>query len=109
MLIGSWVRMESPVNKSRLLVITNRAYYLLKRPLGKKCTACDPHKFCPQGPTLVQRLAYRDVIGLTLGFGPGQRARIEWARHRVTFERPSHKINFSVLQLGFADMVAHAR
>jgi hypothetical protein len=103
-LVASWVRLE-PLGKRRLLVVCNRAYYLLKPALGKRCTACDPHKFCPAGPNLVQRLAYRDVVGLSLGFGAGQRGRILWARHRVTLEKPAKAITFSVLQLGFADTV----
>ena len=35
-LIASWVRL-APSSKRRLVVVTNRAYHLLKHPLGKRC------------------------------------------------------------------------
>ena len=61
---ASWVRLE-PSKRRRLIVVTNRAYYMLREPLGKRCTACDPDKFCPAGPDLVTRYAFRDVTSIT--------------------------------------------
>ena len=104
---ASWVRME-PSKRRRLVVVSSRAYYILKEPLGQRCTACDPHLFCPSGPEPVQRLNFRDVHALTIGFGEGQRVRILWSRHRVTMERPAKQLQFSVTTLGVADRIATA-
>ncbi len=103
-LVASWVRLE-PLNKRRLLIVTNRAWYMLKMPTGKRCTACDAHKFCPAGPTLVQRFAFRDVHQLTLGYGPGQRACIAWSKQRVTIQNPAKTVTFSVTQLNVVDKI----
>ena len=109
-LVASWVRLE-PLNKRRLLVVTNRAWYMLKMPSGKRCTACDAHRFCPAGPALVQRFAFRDVHQLTLGFGGpqpglcGQRACIAWSRQRVTMNAPAKTVTFSVTQLNVVDKI----
>jgi hypothetical protein len=54
---------------------------------------------------LVQRFAFRDVHSLTLGFGPGQRVRIEWSRARVTHKNPAKQLTFSVLPLHVADEI----
>ena len=78
---------------------------MLKQPTGKRCTACDAHKFCPAGPALVQRFAFRDVHQLTLGFGPGQRACIAWSRQRVTMHAPAKTVTFSVTQLNVVDKI----
>jgi hypothetical protein len=102
---ASWVRME-PSRRRRLIVVTSRAYYILKEPLGQRCTACDPHLFCPAGPQPVQRLNFRDVHAVTIGFGCGQRARLMWSRHRVTLERPAKQLQFSVTTMGVADRIA---
>ena len=66
------------MKRRRLIVVSSRAYYILKEPLGQRCTACDPEKFCPAGPEPVQRLNFRDVHAITIGFGCGQRVRILW-------------------------------
>ena len=84
---------------------------MLKMPSGKRCTACDAHKFCPAGPALVQRFAFRDVHQLTLGFGGpqpglcGQRACIAWSRQRVTMSAPAKTVTFSVTQLNVVDKI----
>ena len=59
---------------------------------------------CPAGPVLVQRFAFRDVHSLTLGFGPGQRVRIEWSRARA-HKNPAKQLTFSVLPLHVAEIV----
>lgn len=102
---AAWVRME-PSKRRRLIVVTSRAYYILKEPLGQRCTACDPHLFCPVGPEPVQRLNFRDVHAITIGFGCGQRVRILWSRHRVTLDKPAKTLQFSVTTLGVADRIA---
>lgn len=73
-LVAHWARLE-PNRRRRLFVVTNRAYYMLKAPMGEPCSVCGPDSpnFCPAGPQLVQRFAFRDVQSLTIGFGPGQR------------------------------------
>ena len=105
-IVASWVRME-PQKRRRLIVVTSRAYYILKEPMGQRCTACDPHLFCPSGPDPVQRLNFRDVVAITVGYGEGQRVRILWSRHRVTLDRPAKSIQFSVTPIGVADKIAH--
>ena len=102
---AAWVRME-PSRRRRLIVVSSRAYYILKEPLGQRCTACDPHLFCPAGPQPVQRLNFRDVHAITIGFGCGQRVRLMWSRHRVTLDRPAKPLQFSVITLGVADRIA---
>ena len=103
--------------------VTNRAYYMLREPLGDKCTVCSADKFCPKGPDIVQRFAFRDVQSLTVGFGSGaavigsgttvgpctvgQRALIKWARHRVTLDKPAKSLQFSLLPLGIADTIVY--
>jgi len=110
-LVAHWARLE-PTKRRRLFVVTNRAYYMLREPLGDKCTVCSADKFCPNGPDIVQRFAFRDVKSLAIGFsgspaGPGQRARIQWARHRVTLENPAKNLQFSLLPLGVADKIVN--
>jgi len=107
-ILASWVRLEMPAKRRRLLVVTSRAYYILKEPLGQRCTVCDAHLFCPKGPDLVHRLNFRDVQAITVGHGCGQRVRILWSRHRVTLEKPAKPIQLSVLMLGMADQIAQA-
>ena len=110
-ILASWVRLE-PMKRRRLIVVTNRAYYLLKEPLRQRCTACDPHLFCPSGPEPVSRFNFRDVHAITIGTGVqpgvGQRIRVLYARHRVTMEKPAKALQFSVLTLHVADEIAHA-
>jgi len=106
-IIASWVRLE-PTKRRRLIVVTSRAYYILKEPLGQRCSACDAHLFCPAGPVPVQRLNFRDVHAITIGHGCGQRVRILWSRHRVTLDKPAKAIQFSVTSLGVVDTIAHA-
>ena len=106
-IVASWVRME-PTKRRRLVVVTSRAYYILKEPLGQRCSACDAHLFCPKGPEPVQRLNFRDVHAITIGYGCGQRVRILWSRHRVTLDKPAKPIQFSVTSMGVADKIAHA-
>ncbi len=106
-IVASWVRLE-PSRRRRLLVVTSRAYYMLKEPLGQRCSACDPHLFCPKGPDPVQRYAFRDVHAITIGFGEGQRVRVLWSRHRVTMDKPARALQFSVHTLDVADRIAHA-
>ena len=106
---AAWVRME-PTKRKRLIVVTSKAYYVLKEPMGQKCSACDSHLFCPSGPEPVQRLNFRDVHAITIGYGAqpgvGQRVRILWSRHRVTMDRPAKALQFSVLTVGVADRIA---
>ena len=108
-IIASWVRLE-PTKKRRLLVVTNRAYYMLREPLLQRCTVCDPHLFCPTGPEPLQRFAFREVHEIALGWGaqPGvcQRVQIMWSRHRVTLEKPAKELQFSLLPLHVADTIA---
>ena len=101
------MRLE-PTKRRRLIVVTSRAYYILKEPLGQRCSACDAHLFCPAGPVPVQRLNFRDVHAITIGHGCGQRVRILWSRHRVTLDKPAKAIQFSVTSLGVVDKIAHA-
>ena len=102
---AAWVRME-PSKRRRLVVVSSRAYYILKEPLGQRCTLCDPHLFCPAGPAPVQRLNFRDVHAVTIGYGCGQRVRLMWSRHRVTIDRPAKQLQFSVTTMGVADRIA---
>ena len=108
-IIASWVRLE-PTKKRRLLVVTSRAYYMLREPLLQRCTVCDPHLFCPTGPDPLQRFAFREVHEIALGWGaqPGmcQRVQILWSRHRVTLEKPAKALQFSLLPLHVADTIA---
>jgi hypothetical protein len=104
-IVAAWVRLE-PSRRRRLIVVTSRAYYMLKEPLGQRCTACDANLFCPNGPDLVQRYAFRDVHSITVGYGAGQRVRILWSRHRVTIEKPAKALQFSCTPLGVVDKIA---
>ena len=97
---------DRPSKRKRLIVVSSRAYYILKEPLGQRCTACDPHLFCPAGPEPVQRLNFRDVHAITIGHGVGQRIRILWSRHRVTLDKPAKTLQFSVTTLSVADRIA---
>ena len=54
----------------------------------------------------MQRLNFRDVHAITIGFGCGQRVRLMWSRHRVTIDRPAKPLQFSVITLGVADRIA---
>ena len=98
------------------VAISNRAYYILKQPPGKRCTACDAHKFCPTGPAFLGRHAFRDLQRLVIGHGPGQRARIVWSKKARAAAAANAtgtggaaagatEITFSVPQIGVAERI----
>lgn len=82
---ATWMVQELPKQKpSTLLVVTNRALYLLSTPaVSGICAQCESWKLCPDGPKLNKRVALykitRVVIDFTAAYGAGHRIRIEYS------------------------------
>ena len=67
---AQWMVQEIPKARAHvLLVITNRALYLMEtQRLGGVCQVCESWKLCPSGPKLIRRIALYTVSRLTLDF-----------------------------------------
>jgi len=80
-----WMMQELPRKKpSVLLVVTNRALYLLETPkLVGVCQLCESWKLCPSGPKLTKRIPLYKISRMTLDFtagcGAGHRIKITYA------------------------------
>ena len=58
-------RMRAP---SVLLVVTNRAIYLLEPTTAAVCNVCEPWKLCPAGPRLRLRVPFYRLKKIVLDF-----------------------------------------
>jgi hypothetical protein len=79
---AQWMVQEVPkANDHVLLLVTNRAIYLLETSrLGGVCQVCESWKLCPSGPKLVRKVALYKVSRVTIDFtalyGAGHRIKI---------------------------------
>ena len=101
---------ELPQRRAILLLVTNRALYLL-RPAAA-CSVCPPWRLCPNPPKLVRRFVHsrfsRLVIDHSAPFQAGHRFRLylhshKWARaggKKAADGAPPPVLQFSSLRVG---------
>ena len=84
---SAWLTQELPRRASGgerhvLVLVSNRALYLLVKPRGGPgCSVCEPWLLCPRGPRLLKRIVHHRIARLVLDFsaayGAGHRFRLE--------------------------------
>ena len=84
---SAWLTQELPRRASGgerhvLVLVSNRAVYLLVKPRGGPgCSVCEPWLLCPRGPRLLKRIVHHRIARLVLDFsaayGAGHRFRLE--------------------------------
>eukprot|EP00743_Colponemidia_sp_Colp-15_P011317 GILK01012605.1.p1 GENE.GILK01012605.1~~GILK01012605.1.p1 ORF type:complete len:706 (-),score=168.24 GILK01012605.1:166-2160(-) len=89
--------------ENRLVVLSNEAFYILKRPRGEPCSVCSPDQFCPAGPLLVARRRYHDLKRLVIGVGDQFMATVF---HNTGFRNKGDSLEITVFpQYGIRDRV----
>jgi len=81
----SWMVQELPARRPTvLLIVTNRAVYLLQTRKQGVCNVCEPWKLCPEGPQLVRTIPLYRIQSITVDFtakyGAGHRLQLECMR-----------------------------
>jgi len=70
-------RMRTP---TVMVLVTNRAVYLLAPAVKQPCNVCEPWKLCPEGPRLKYRLPFyrirRIILDFAAKFNCGQRMKL---------------------------------
>ena len=113
---SAWLTQELPRRPSGaerhvLVLITNRALYLLVKPRGGPgCSVCEPWLLCPRGPRLLKRIVHHRITRLVLDFsaayGAGHRFRLELSAEKSGARAPAAKggepatLQFSALCVG---------
>ncbi|KOO26554.1 hypothetical protein Ctob_005836 [Chrysochromulina tobinii] len=91
-----------------LLVVTNRAIYLLEPTTAAVCNVCEPWKLCPAGPRLMLRVPFYRLKKIVLDFATkyqcGQRMKLDGSPKKPLRPKPANvELQFSTLHVGVVE------